>query len=183
MDGDMFHHTSGEQEAFVCGLCGELGASALHKYWTCPRRNTLPDEDECISKSQWLKTEAEKGFQEHPCLWARAVLPHSCWHVSDPPIDASEVAWRIVGDMQGTVAASGEAFSDDAGAISGYRRCADEQGHAAASTHGKRGKVMPAPVPQPALIFPVARFPGRPLSAKACPAHASSHPAFVRSCV
>ena len=121
MDGDMFHHTSGEQEAFVCGLCGELGASALHKYWTCPRRNTLPDEDECISKSQWLKTEAEKGFQEHPCLWVRAVLPHSFWHVSDPPIDASEVAWRIVGDMQGTVAASGEAFSDDAGAISGYR--------------------------------------------------------------
>ena len=82
MDGERFAK-AGFDGTFVCELCGVTGAGPIHKYWTCSMLNTLPDEDQCISKSQHLKDKAVSGFGKYPCLWGRGILPHDFWNVDE----------------------------------------------------------------------------------------------------
>ena len=136
MDGERFAK-SGFDETFVCELCGLSGAGPIHKYWTCPKLCTLPDEDQCISKSQHLKEKALKDFGCYPCLWGRGILPHDLWNIDDhaPPAAIGEADWSVVGDWQGTVLASQQAWSDGAGGEQWVPKTCRRAGAGAASMH------------------------------------------------
>ncbi len=45
----------------------------LHTFWSCPANACI--EDECVTNTQELITQAESGADIYPCLWLRGILP------------------------------------------------------------------------------------------------------------
>ena len=64
----------------LCARCGKAAETDLHRCWTCPANDELP---ECKSFAS-MKSKALSEAEDNPALWLRGILP-SDW-VKVPPV-------------------------------------------------------------------------------------------------
>ena len=92
----------------MCHRCGgKVAATRKHTIWTCP--HNIHDEQE-----KMLARQAERGWDEARCLWARGITP-SRWYSKSPP-NFDEARRVVSGDFTGIAAKTGRVYTDGAGA-------------------------------------------------------------------